>query len=213
MKSRVYSILYMFALTVAFTALVGGVKSLSQDRIQRNQELKLQRIILRVLDIKVDRGTSDQDLAALFKSRIKTTSVGDRLLYLARAEKGPGLAGIAFPVGGKGFWGPIQGIAAVDPKGEKLVGLAFYKHSETPGLGGRMTEPWFQDQFKGLALRPMEKGRKIFYFKPAGASRKPEELDAITGATQSSMAIEAFLNQELDYFLKNIMGKLEGEKS
>ena len=210
MKSRVYSIVYMFALTVAFTALVGGVKSLSQEQIQRNQDLKLQRIILKVLDIKVDPHASGQDLAALFQSRIKTVHVGNRLLYLAKAEKGDGMAGIAFPVGGQGFWGPIQGLAAVDPKGRKLTGLAFYKHNETPGLGGRMTEPWFQDQFKGLALHPLDKGRKIFYLKPQGTSQKPEELDAITGATQSSMAIEAFLNQELDNFVKNIRGKLEG---
>lgn len=213
MKSGIYSILYMFLLTFFFTALVGGVKIINNDRIQRNQDLKLQRVILHVLDIKVDDKTSDSALAVFFKARVKTVRVEGRLLYLSHGKGQEKVMGIAFPVGGQGFWGPIQGIAAVDPEGKAIIGLAFYKHMETPGLGGRMTEEWFQNQFKGLSLRPLKDGKKIFYLIPEGTSRKPEELDAITGATQSSMAIEAFLNKELDYFLKNLKGKLKGESN
>ncbi len=198
----------MFGLTLFFTALVGGVKILSEDRIQRNQDIKLQRIILDVLNIRVADRASDKDLAALFKDRVKTLRVEGRLLYLDYGQKPGRIRGIAFPVGGPGFWGPIQGIAAVDPEKGKIIGLAFYKHMETPGLGGRMTEDWIQDQFKGLPLRPPRDGGKIFYLKPAGTSQRPEELDAITGATQSSMAIEAFLNQELNSLMKILLSRV-----
>ena len=207
MKSRIYSILYMFVLTLVFTALVGGVKVLSEERIRRNQDLKLQRIVLQVLGMDLEPGITDNELTERFEQGVRTVRVEDRILYLA-LEKGRGrekVVGVAFPVGGQGFWGPIQGIAAVDPEGNHLIGLAFYKHMETPGLGGRMTEDWFQNQFKGLVLRRMENGKQSFYLKPAGTSQSDEELDAITGATQSSKAIERFLNQELDYFLKNLI--------
>lgn len=212
MKGGVYSVLFMFVLTLAFTALVGGVRSLSQDRIERNQDLKLQRVILDVLGLDRAQELTDQEVADQFAKRVRVVRKGDRLLYLA-LEKGRGrdkVVGAAFPVGGQGFWGPIKGIVAVDPQGKRITGLAFYKHNETPGLGGRMTEPWFQNQFKGLTLRPLDKGRKTFFLKPAGTSQKPEELDAITGATQSSQAIERFLNKELDYFLKNMADGLDG---
>ena len=122
------------------------------------------------------------------------------------------MAGIAFPVGGQGFWGPIQGIAAVDPEGKKLIGLDFFKHNETPGLGGRLTEPWFQNQFKGLALHRMEGGKQSFYLKPAGTKSSDDELDAITGATQTSKAVERFLNRELDYFLRDLAPQALKEK-
>jgi Na+-transporting NADH:ubiquinone oxidoreductase subunit C len=38
--------------------------------------------------------------------------------------------------------------------------------------------------------------------KPAGTGEEPNELDAITGATGTSRGIEAFVNQELDDFLR-----------
>ena len=46
------------------------------------------------------------------------------------------------------------------------------------------------------------KKKKIFYLKPAGPGKAPNELDAVTGATGTSRAVEAFLNQELQKFLK-----------
>lgn len=215
MKSRAYSILYMFLLTLVFTALVGGVKLLSQERIARNQDLKLQRIVLQVLGLDLGTDLTDRDLAEKFRQRVRTVRVKDRTIYLALkkdqgAEK---VAGIAFPFSGQGFWGPIQGIAAVDPKGKKLIGLAFYKHNETPGLGGRITEGWFQSQFKGLALRRMDGGGQSFRLVPAGTGRSEGDLDAITGASQTSQAVERFLNKELDYFLRELAPQVLKEKT
>jgi Na+-transporting NADH:ubiquinone oxidoreductase subunit C len=95
-------------------------------------------------------------------------------------------------------------MVGVDPEGSKILGVSFYKHSETPGLGGRITEDWFKMQFKGLKLYPLKEDKKIFYLKAAGSKKAPNELDAITGATGTSRAVEAFLNQELDLFLQKI---------
>ena len=94
-------------------------------------------------------------------------------------------------------------MVAVDPGASKITGIAFYKHSETPGLGGRITERWFKKQFEGVPLYPVEEGRKIFYLKPPGPGKRPDELDAVTGATGTSRAIEAFLNRELQRFLQD----------
>lgn len=204
MKKRLFSVFYMFLITLLFTSVVSAVKLLNEDRIERNEKLKLQKIILRILDIPVKIKRTDRDLVQLFETRVKPIQVGDKTLYVGYKEDGNTIAGYAFPVGGPGFWGPIYGIVAVDPKTTKIIGIAFYKHSETPGLGARIGEKWFTDQFKGLRLYPIEGGKKIFYLRPEGLGKNPNELDAITGATGTSRAVEAFLNQDLDYLLKKL---------
>ena len=202
MKRRLFSVLYMFLLTLCFTSIVSAVKYFNDERIDTNQRVKLQRIILKVLNIPVEKGTSDEQIVRLFEHRIKAIDVKDKTLYVGHEEDGQAILGYAFPVGGPGFWGPVYGLTAVDPKATRILGIAFYKHSETPGLGGRISEAWFSDQFKDLPLYPLEEDKKIFYLKPAGPGKASNELDAVTGATGTSRAVENFLNQELKKFLE-----------
>ncbi|MBE0618532.1 MAG: FMN-binding protein, partial [Proteobacteria bacterium] len=75
----------------------------------------------------------------------------------------------------------------------EILGLSFTKHQETPGLGGRITEPWFRDQFQGKPVRPPPEGGpplQFVYRQP----RSPREVEAITGATQTSTRLGVFLN-------------------
>ncbi len=196
----------MFVITLCFTSLVSAVKVLNDEKIQRNEDLKLQKIILRVLAIPVEGKGSDEDVVELFRKRVQATQAGDKTVYIGRAEDGETVKGYAFPIGGPGFWGPISGMVAVAPDASKIIGIAFYKHSETPGLGGRVTEDWFSDQFIGIPIHTIEGGKKIFTLKPAGTAQAPNELDAITGATGTSRGVEAFVNQELDHFLRETWG-------
>jgi Na+-transporting NADH:ubiquinone oxidoreductase subunit C len=212
MKKQVLSVVYMFLITLFFASLVSAVKVLSERKIESNQALKLQQIVLKVLGIPVEKRISDEDLMQLYRMRVKNIEVQETTLYVGYEEDGRSIAGYAFPVGGPGFWGPIQGMVGVDPEGTKVLGIAFYKHSETPGLGGRITEDWFADQFKDLPLHPIEGDRNIFYLKPEGTAKAPNELDAITGATNTSSAVEAFLNHELDYFLRELWTFIEGKE-
>jgi Na+-transporting NADH:ubiquinone oxidoreductase subunit C len=204
MKKRLFSILYMFLLTLFFTSIVSGVKIYNQTKIETNQRVKLQRIILEVLKMPFGERASDRRVVETFDQRVKEIEAQDRTLYVGYAEDGKTITGYAFPVGGPGFWGPIYGMVAVDPSGTEILGVAFYKHSETPGLGARITEEWFTKQFRGLPLHPTEGKKKIFYLKSAGTAQVRNELDAVTGATGTSRAVEAFLNKELDHFLKDI---------
>lgn len=199
----------MFLISLFFASLVSAVMHLNEKKIASNQALKLQRIILKVLDIAAEKNTADDQISRLFMERVKDIRVGDRILYVGYEEDGHTILGYAFPVGGPGFWGPIQGMVGVDPDATKVLGIAFYKHTETPGLGGRITEDWFSSQFNGLRLVPIEGDQKIFYLKPEGTTGAPNELDAITGATNTSSAVETFLNDELDYFLKELWTTVE----
>ena len=208
MKKRLFSILYMFLLTLTFTSMVSAVKLYNEERIATNQRVKLQRIVLKVLGMPAGEKVSDEAAMAMFEKRIKTIEVKDRPVYIGYDEDGHRIVGYAFPIGGPGFWGPISGIAAVDPEASRFLGIAFYRHSETPGLGARISETWFSKQFEGLPVFPVEGDRKIFYLKPPGTARKPNDLDAVSGATGTSRAVEAFVNKEMDTFLRAVWPSL-----
>ena len=202
MKKRLYSIVFMFVLTFFFAAVVGAVKVYNEERIQTNQRVKLQRIILKVMGVPVEEKAPYQEVIQAFERRVKAIEVKGQTLYAGYSEDGRRITGYAFPVGGAGFWGPVYGLVSVDPDASRILGIAFYRHSETPGLGARITEPWFTKQFAGLPLFPVEGDKKIFYLKPAGPGKGPNELDAIAGATGTSRAVEAFVNRDLDRFLR-----------
>ena len=209
---HIRSVLYMFFITLVFAAGVSGVKVLNQERITRNQELKLRRVILKVLDIKAPAGADDSVMLKLFDKRVKSVTHQGRPVYVGYSEDGQSITGYAIPVQGSGVWGTIYGMLAVGPKGKEVSGLAFYKHSETPGLGGRISEPWFQKQFKGLKLTRAGADGKIFHLKPPGTGTGPNDLDAITGASLTTAAVENFLNKELNFFLTKLWGTLKEGK-
>jgi Na+-transporting NADH:ubiquinone oxidoreductase subunit C len=212
MRKHFFSVIYMFFLTLFFTSLVSAVKLLNEERIAINERVKFQRIVLEVLGTPVKDVVSDLELVRIFEERVKSITVQDRALYVGYKEDGRTVAGYAFPVGGPGFWGPINGMVAVDPDATRILGVAFYRHSETPGLGARISERWFTEQFKGLKLFPLEEERKIFYLKPEGTGAAPNELDAVTGATGTGRALEAFLNKELDHFLETIWPEVKKKR-
>lgn len=108
----------------------------------------------------------------------------------------------AFPVSGKGLWSTIYGYLALDESATTIVGVSFYKHGETPGLGGEIEQPWFQDQFKGRRIvadgRPLPvviaKGKAP---PEAATDRARVVVDGISGATLTGNGVMAFLNREL----------------
>jgi electron transport complex protein RnfG len=77
----------------------------------------------------------------------------------------------------KGFSGNISLIAGFKTDGT-IVNISVLEHKETPGLGSKMTDPGFSDQFTGK--NPAEFMLKVK--KDGGA------VDAITAATISSRA-------------------------
>ena len=208
MKERVFAIIYMFIITLVFTSMVSAVKYFQNERIQTNEKVKLERIILKVLNISLNKHASNQETINAFENSIKKTTIQGKSIFIGYDQNNKTIKGYAFPVSGPGFWGPVFGMVAVDEKAEKVIGLAFYRHSETPGLGGRITEDWFQEQFKGLRLKKIGKTDYIFYLRPEGTKKEPYELDAITGATMTSRSVEKFLNEELEEFIRNTRNKL-----
>ena len=105
---------------------------------------------------------------------------------------------MAIESAGKGYGGDVGLMIGVDITTDQIIGVAVTTHSETPGLGARITEKWFTDQFKGVPIAwKKDVSDRVIIGRATGA--KPEnQVDAITGATQTSMALKRFLNAELE---------------
>ena len=69
-----------------------------------------------------------------------------------------------------------------------MFGLRVLNQKETPGLGTKIAEEKFTGQFKGLSIEP-----KIAYVKNK-KPEKPNEIQAVTGATISSRAVVNAVN-------------------
>lgn len=104
--------------------------------------------------------------------------------------------GIAFKADGGGFQGNIGIMVGLNLDYLKLKGIKVLDQLETPGLGNRISEPAFEGQFKNIEITP-----KVIYIKNR-KPEKPNQIQAITGATISSDAVVKNINNAVARVLK-----------
>ena len=92
----------------------------------------------------------------------------------------------------KGFSGNISSMDGILKDGT-VNNISVLQHAETPGLGSKMSEPSFKDQFNN-------KNANSFNFK---VKKDGGDVDAITAATISSRAFCDAVNRALVTFDKN----------
>lgn len=105
-------------------------------------------------------------------------------LFLGFDESGA-LLGAAVTAGEPAFADVISVIFGIDPTTGTLLGMKVLGHKETPGLGDKIEQPKFLEEFAG-AQTPL-KGVKA-------KGTDPSEVQTITGATISSRAVIRIIN-------------------
>ena len=109
--------------------------------------------------------------------------------------------GYAIPISGKGLWSTLYGYFAIEPDGVTAKGITFYAHKETPGLGGEVEKPWFQNNFVGK--RFIDEDGNLVVIKVIKGKADPDspyEVDGISGATITSKGLESFLVDDLEKY-------------
>lgn len=117
--------------------------------------------------------------------------IGEDTFFKVRDKTGK-LLGYTFLASGNGYQGEIDLMAGIKPDMKTLVGIEVLQSQETPGLGQEIDSKEFKEQFKNLAATP-----EITYVKNQKPSR-PNEIEAITGATISSRAVVTILNEKIE---------------
>ncbi|MEA3294507.1 MAG: RnfABCDGE type electron transport complex subunit G [Euryarchaeota archaeon] len=115
---------------------------------------------------------------------------GEETLYYLAFDAGNNLIGYCFFHDQPGSQGTITLAGGVDT-GYTVTGVKIMAHSETPGLGAKITEESFTGQFPGVAEDD------LMLSKDGGA------IDAITGATVSSVAVIDGLHAAMDEIKAN----------
>jgi electron transport complex protein RnfG len=92
------------------------------------------------------------------------------------ATKGGETFAVAVEGMGKGFHGEIGVMVGISKAGE-ILDIGITSHTETPGIGSRVTGSSYTDQYKGLPAKP------------------GVQVDAISGATYSSKGVVAAVNE------------------
>jgi electron transport complex protein RnfG len=103
------------------------------------------------------------------------------------AKKGGETQAVAYSAAAKGYHDLIEVMIGVDPEGT-LTGISIMTHTETPGLGARIVEPEFTDQFAGLDLETTK------------LSAEGGKVDAVSGATFSTLGVITAVDAALEQF-------------
>ena len=177
MNNVVKMFLNLTIIGVLSGVILAGVFNIANPLILINKEKELKEAIFVVLPGAVAYDTIEKDFQK--KPLIIYRGVG--------ADGKP--VGIAFKADGVGFQGNIVLMVGLDMDYLKLKGIKVLEQLETPGLGNRINEPEFEGQFAGVDIKP--RVEYIKYRKP----EKPNQIQAITGATISSEAVVKNINR------------------
>lgn len=104
------------------------------------------------------------------------------------AMKAGKLIGVAFETFGKGYGGDIGVMVGFVTDGSRIEGIGITTLKETPGLGQRVVEPDYRDQFKGHATDAI------------ALKKKGGDIAAVSGATISSTGTVAAVNEAVKIF-------------
>ena len=181
MKLVIHMLVTLTIIGVVSGALLSEINSWAAPKIEANRKAETERAIFVV-----------QSDATKYE---KVESVDFELYEVFDDNKNS--LGYALPYEGNGFQGKIRLIVGVDKDLTNILGLEVLEQVETPGLGTKVTETPFTDQFINLLVKP-----QIDWVKGVEPSN-PNEIQAITGATISSKAIVNIINNGVQRLREN----------
>lgn len=192
-----YTLVFTFVVTFVFVFLLSMANQTTVERVRLNQQIARQRGVLSALGVEYSTAEDVQRQYA----RVETLEAEDETLYRISAE---GRTVYAKEFVGAGLWGAISGVIGVEESLDRMVGLVIVSHNETPGLGGRIEESWWQEQFRGQRIPNAR-----LQVGPAGTgdtNRDNERVDSLTGATRTSDAMEVIINKQLEEMRRLVEG-------
>lgn len=191
-----YTVIFTAISAFIFVFLLSLANGATKARVEENNRILEARAYLKAAGIEV---TEEMDVEKEFQSvfpgfdrnlSMQQTRINGETVYIS-------------PFQGSGLWGTITGVLGMNSDFSRIVGFEILTHSETPGLGGRIDEEWFRDQFKGELVTG---GIKVRQGSGKGDTDKDNGLvDSITGATRTSDSIQVIINDQIE-----IMKSAEG---
>ena len=127
------------------------------------------------------RLSASEDIASIRRLERYTT------VYVV--EKDGQLDTVILPVRGYGLWSTLHGFIALKGDLNTVVGMGFYQHAETPGLGGEVDNPKWTGQWPGKKIFDENGELKVQVVKGSVNPQSPDaehQVDGLAGATPVS---------------------------
>ena len=196
MKQYTKMLTFVFIMGFLTSLVFVGMDALTAERIEANKDAAIYSAVLSHNEISFNSG----NLADVFNENSTVEEViyeGQTLsFYINEANGNVSFMYGVFALGG--LWGPLRGVITLESDFQTIVNVTVLEEQETPGLGGKVKNRDFLDQFIGLVLIP-ELDRPVEVNKDAAAN-EANEVDEISGATGTSTAFERLLNDSYQIY-------------
>jgi electron transport complex protein RnfG len=177
MKEVVKITVVLTSVCVFCAFLLSLVYGLANEKIKTNAQEKIDKAIYNI------------------EPKVKSTKKiekDNQVIYELYDENNT-LIGYAFIAKGQGYQGKIKILTVADPDLNQLKGIEIVESVETPGLGSKIQEKSYLEQFENLNISD-----KITALKPTqDVDKENSQVQTITGATISSTAVINILNKEI----------------
>jgi len=184
------------------TGLVKPDEDMSREGMIKKYEEKIRPYVIELKSGEVQKDMEPASFDQRFASSdaSQSTKAPDNAAKVARLPNnalvyhvvdGEKVESVVVPVKGMGLWSTMYGYLALDADTTTILGVAFYEHGETPGLGGEISNPKWTAKWEKRKIFN-EQFEPVFTVKKGGAGTvadDPHNVDAITGATLTSNGV------------------------
>lgn len=230
-NSNAYVFSFAVGLCVLFSAALAAIANQLGPVIQANEEYDRQRNIMVAAQLAADPDPRPRPtLEAVYKNQVEELVLDDagkvvadmkpgdvygmrdkdkrkhyHPLYKIHDEQGK-VTAFVIPISGYGLWSTLYGFLALGADANKVVGITFYKHGETPGLGGEVDNPNWKASWRDKTILD-EQGKLVSVTVKKGKVDfdRPVEVehfvDGLSGATITSNAVTRFVKTDLEGYV------------
>lgn len=125
----------------------------------------------------------DQDIAKINR-RANVAQV-----YLVESGSGD-LETVILPIKGYGLWSTLYGFIALESDLSTVVGMGFYEHAETPGLGGEVDNPNWKKLWIGKEVYGQGGTVELGVTKGPAPAGSKHLIDGLSGATLTARGVD-----------------------
>ena len=135
-----------------------------------------------------------------------------KYMIIYEVKEGQEIEKVVFPIYGKGLYGTLYGVMALNKDLKTVEGLTFYEQAETPGLGGEVDNPRWKEQWKGKVVYDENWEVEITVNKKGVVKSNLDQkyqIDGLSGATMTTRGVNNLVRfwmgkQGYAPFIKNL---------
>jgi len=210
-ESILYTVLFSLVATFVLVLPLTVANQLTKVQVEQNVRVSDSLSILQAMGLPADK-TKPQLVIATYDALAKFKKADGKLVPVtndeveaARKAKSPiqplyfkseGSAGTVWAGAftGPGLWGNVTLALAFDAAITRIVGYSPVAQVETPGLGARIADQWFIDQFTGQKVPASGVFKLVAGSGTGDLDKNNDTVDGVTGATVTTNAVRDILN-------------------